>query len=924
MMRRPSRPSQDGSALISTLLVITVLTIIIIAFLQSMSLERKTARSYLNRYKASLAAEAGEADAISVLLRGGTNLDTYSITETNFSSSPTARPPTLFLSVPSENNDQTVKYTPLVSGGNPDIPPKPMGTLPSEEETFVSETEATETEPQLPPYISDYYDTLPEARWVYLKDEEGENVSRYCYWVEDLQGRLDAQLIGNTLGAGSTHRRGYALGTGEHDNQVGEIGLFTFFDSKLQTDSGGTDAQKILENREKLLTGDTIKQLVSQVKGTETDADDPLRYFYYGLGYENAEPDLIPYGYGFVNAGLPKMALNQVVPEGGNETVTRIAEVIDTNLPNFAEDRRGGMNAQVYSKNLAASIIDYADPDNQSTTDGVTYRGMDSFPLIRQWFRSHSYSKTNNSATFILHYWVEVWNMSDKSISGTIRFVPNTTVSTSVGGKRVDFSSEPTSSTLGDKSVTLLPNEKKVIDLGINVYTFNTTTIPPSNGTYNQDTGSNYQFFWQDAKNDATGFQLVDRSIAGIYGPSKSYAQSSPEWYYSIPSLTHRISSSQFLDGSIGDPRATFFINALQDQSAYGTRACVGGRTRRNGLEGRTYGEVRPSFWPDPGFDEDLAKFVGGESKPPTAVAPTPTHPDWAMAHYGNYNDSEFRSITELGNVYDFGQWRQYGGQESQSNLDGTVQKGLSDITNTAVPDNRYGGGYTLRIGRPEFSRFDNPEGLSDGEPGYRARARSTDLLGIFSTEPTHSTRGLVNINTASRDVLRALGAGITMTSPEWDRGVGGDPNPYTSYSVPEAIYGPSKEAAADLFADAVINNRPFYSQHELAYRLKVPPDQSSTVKELLWGNPNVWPSGKPTVWRDAAAEEYLRQIYDLVTVRSRNFRIHVTGQVLGPKGNVISTSRRIADVYLQPVRDEAAPYKITSQIVKPLYEITY
>ncbi len=129
----------------------------------------------------------------------------------------------------------------------------------------------------------------------------------------------------------------------------------------------------------------------------------------------------------------------------------------------------------------------------------------------------------------------------------------------------------------------------------------------------------------------------------------------------------------------------------------------------------------------------------------------------------------------------------------------------------------------------------------------------------------------------------------------------------------------------ADAFADAVIVNRPFYSQHELAARLKsANADGTAKTSDFFWGNPNVWSSAKPTAWRDAAAEEYLRQIYDLTTVRSRNFRIHITGEALNPNtGKPAAVSRRVADVYIQPIRDPANPTKITSLTIKHLYEIS-
>jgi hypothetical protein len=126
--------------------------------------------------------------------------------------------------------------------------------------------------------------------------------------------------------------------------------------------------------------------------------------------------------------------------------------------------------------------------------------------------------------------------------------------------------------------------------------------------------------------------------------------------------------------------------------------------------------------------------------------------------------------------------------------------------------------------------------------------------------------------------------------------------------------------------ADAIIKNRPYYSQHEFAARVKTDlPDNfgGAAALRLIWGNPAAWKT-PPTSWRDAAAEEYLRQIYDLVTVRSRNFRIHITGQSLNPMGVPIATSRRISDIYLQPVREAASPWDIKYFIIKHLYEIAY
>jgi hypothetical protein len=921
--------------------VIVVLSIIVVAFLQSMSIERQTARSYLNKYRAELAAKAAENKITDLLKRWTTN-DTYSITQTNYSVNSTDKPPYYFISQGS--GTATAKYIPLVSGASESIPALSMGTFPSQNQLFDPNIpDVSTTEPQLPQYLLRYYhDNTPETHWVYLKDVKGRNLARYCFWVEDLQGKLDLAVVGNQNNGGA-QERGANLG---NDKQIGEISPFTLFDKSLKADNGFTKAKEILNSRPHLLAGSTLKQVVetidTSVDPKDGDASDVLLHFYYGLGYEDHEPEIIPPGFGFSNESQPKLSFNDLLSDIKNDKVTAITAVqsisnnISTNISTFASTRAGGMNATDYLNNLSASIIDYADADSQATTDGSTYRGIDSFPLVDQWFMMTAYTeRTADHATFLNHYYIEVWNMSDKIISGTVRFNARNAYTISLGGSQLDFSQPPASGTLSDVAVSLQPNEKKMLDLGTLTYNVTTSSIPPKTVSVSQATlNFSYQLYWKD--DDGGDFILVDRSGSpgGAYGPTKSftYNSSSPpnsdsDWNAYIPGLIYRPNISSYLDGNIGDPRSAYYMQLPQDESAYETRAVVGGRTIRSGLTGKTYGETRPSYWPDPGFDDTTGTSIGSASKAPVPpyVKAQASRTDYALEHIGNYSDWKYRSITELGNIYDPGQWQQdkqwQDVNAKVTDLSGFFKKALSDITPSASPDPRFGGGYTLRIGRPEFSRFDNDE-----TDIYTTKSRAADLLAIFSTEPTRSTRGLLNINTASRDALRALAAGITMTNPTYANSSPSDSSStFESYSNPSVIYGPSKSAEADAFADAVIVNRPFYSQHELAARLKAAnSDGTAKTSDFFWGNPNVWSSGKPLTWRDAAAEEYLRQIYDLTTVRSRNFRIHITGEALNPNtGKPVAISRRISDIYLHPSRDPANPTTITSFVVKHLYEIS-
>jgi Tfp pilus assembly protein PilX len=64
------RPSRKASSLITTLLVLVVLSTIVVAFMQSMSIERSVARSAANRERAVKAAEAGLEAALARLKAG--------------------------------------------------------------------------------------------------------------------------------------------------------------------------------------------------------------------------------------------------------------------------------------------------------------------------------------------------------------------------------------------------------------------------------------------------------------------------------------------------------------------------------------------------------------------------------------------------------------------------------------------------------------------------------------------------------------------------------------------------------------------------------------------------------------------------------------------------------------------------------------
>ena len=183
---------------------------------------------------------------------------------------------------------------------------------------------------------------------------------------------------------------------------------------------------------------------------------------------------------------------------------------------------------------------------------------------------------------------------------------------------------------------------------------------------------------------------------------------------------------------------------------------------------------------------------------------------------------------------------------------------------------------------------------------------RAWQLLDVFSGKTVNTnftnTAGLVNVNTASRDVLRSLAAGILE-----NRDAAIQPG-----SLLNNLYPPTVSSQADKFADAVINSRPLLSTGALsAIR--------DSQGQPFFGNPNQYngtSQTSPTEWNDPGREELFAKIYNLATTRSRNFRVFVTGQSLDKNGNVLSTVTKVYHVFVKPNRDPTTGAIQSQQVV--------
>jgi Tfp pilus assembly protein PilX len=72
-MKAAAKKSQQGVALVVTVLVVAMLAVVAVAMMQSTSIDRLSSRSVANYYRAQLAAEAGLAEAVALIQKNANN-----------------------------------------------------------------------------------------------------------------------------------------------------------------------------------------------------------------------------------------------------------------------------------------------------------------------------------------------------------------------------------------------------------------------------------------------------------------------------------------------------------------------------------------------------------------------------------------------------------------------------------------------------------------------------------------------------------------------------------------------------------------------------------------------------------------------------------------------------------------------------------
>jgi len=777
---------------------------------------------------------------------------------------------------------------------------------------FVTNPTSTNTNCTLIPLLGGR--TSPPVGWTYIyQDKKIANstnttnvpVARFSYYMEDLTGLIDAERMGGTNRT-----------TGTNASEISLTNLTTNWSSSSILNAGNYNQFINPTNRAKYFT----PGMMLYAGGLSTN---DLRYFAHGLLSYNDFPNTIPMGIaisnskGYANATTtnPKVNLNS----SANLNVGTIAAAINANLPGFT-NRAGGMPGGAYVSNIAANIVDYVDTNPNPTVIGSTV-GYDNYPLPVVFSDQIAYNMASNpsNSTIVVTTYIQLWNCStltspaitytlqnnfqdtylrSNGVTSNIRVFPNNLINSlsvpALAPNQVIILTTTNSTNVGTNAGFPIPNlmlkgGAMTNCLGIN----------------NNDAQSHANY------TDLFELRLPSGAIISKHnGFYNRIGQKITNGSYDFEGtcLTMSRTNSPNAIAPIGDPRMLRLISnstaiPLEYRSSKSGNLKWGGYANfKDHPTATDPWNGHPDNWPD-GRKSTLASpsgtsQTGGAGKPiPVTAGVQSTLPGTAPAILST--NGKFLNIKELGNIFDPIQWK-----PPATFTKNSMYAGCSiDATWTTNGAELYGGGTTLRIGRPEHSRFAFVKlKTTDTYPVPNMGQSAAALLDIFSTSDSYDNGGRINLNTAPAPVLRALAGGVILTN---DSGM----KPSSTLAVPKTM--------TEAFAQGVMRYRatyPFLSPSQLAF---IATDYGATNGANHWTN--TWPKNAVfgntnasipltnapgntlgttasmgvSEWNDQATEEWFSKIYDLSTVQSWNFRIYVVAQLVGTNGLPTGPSMR-------------------------------
>lgn len=957
---RPN-PQPPGFTLAAVLAVMAAMLLLAVAVLAVVGIERKTARSYVDAKRAEWVAQAG-LEELRGLLREQTANDDFLVIE-KFKQPLVGGESDLLLDylflARGQGGGDELSYTlyPLFSSQERARLVNDLRDIP-EIEDMVGSNPAM--------FRPREWGNGARVSWIPVKDEQGRIVGRYAYWVEDLQGKLPGRHSAARGQTGDGMRAEWPFpAPGVHHEYGGVAGLaFHALDPEVTGDEDTSDLdERLAEGAMLLHSPDSVLAAANFQAPLERrddgKLDDPKaraleeNVAASSLGYY--ERPTVPYARGISAdlAGQPKLNLNALLRKERESAIDDFADHVKKGLPNF-DQRKGGFPDD-YVRTLAANAFDYADEDSEGTVKEGSYRGLDAYPLVSEHlvrFRWEGLSIEDGRKYLILSgtIYAEFWNMSDKPVEGEVEMSYETNYSFSVGVipelslGSAEFLEDPEVVSppltkdqgyywLPAFNLTLEPNEYRLINCGMVNYKID---VGPASAWVSSpivlggdDRGSSgYRVRWNGVLVDQSRDNQI-RPDTHINYPKDTKSKPRQGVWSTIPG--HSYSPARFDHiNNMGDPRMAYYIEVPQDPNDYPDNYSPSRRTIRWGniyesdakTKPKVYGRVMPSEWPDGGHNTSYGSLPSavsagkGRARGDERISPDDpqffkdlpkTEPLKAPLRISNLG--RFYSATELGNIYDPVMWVPTfsKGSDSTKIRSGTMPKGKNawpDVEKASPESRQYGGGNTLRLGRPEHPRFVEPglhaAHLLDlfhvGQAGAEDEGKLAGVLTVMG--------GRVNLNTATRDTLRALAVGMLGQDPALSRRASTSHQEKSLMAplvTPLELGTPFEARAADVIADAIIRNRPFASAAELALI-------ENQDGEPVFGNRKLYELKDKIEWSDSASEEVFARVYNSSTLRSRNFRVWVVGQAIAPlapdssaEPKVLAESRKVFSLFAAP-----------------------
>jgi hypothetical protein len=889
--------SLHGSAIITVLCVLALISLLLISLLHSVRIERATTASASAGEQSYLTAESGASTACTLLMQLSSNRPAYLVGLAGEKIESDIRPCLIIGNTNLTNKSQLV---PLFSHdlsetvAFPKLSEKTLDTLLAKRLSTNPAETVDLNDPQFVEHpienssqggIIDSSGHYP-ALWQKLHNSEGKVVGRYAFILTDESACLNPLLH---QGNPRNHPTDWDKGPKDIPLTNNTSVLFT-----------PQEAKKLRKIAEMLPTEKSFEAAFATPQAYEEKRSlltrDPC-----------LTPDLIPAG--MPEGGLPKYNLNDLATNTAwgatsSARAENIASIIDKNLPKFklrdASLAGRGSDPTLYLRRLACSIVDYISKEPGPTgTSGGEPSGRDLVPYVTQIAeRCTRTAFTSNSVTIESRFFAEVWNPTTSTIpaGGIPRLVISNRAQLTFGNGLVrPFATyDKTASALP----ALRPNEFLVIAFNPVQETWTSpepTTIPPHwekgpNGNTDAIHHQFFAFYWNGRLADRSRPPKSSSDIAagGLTHFAQKLQDASPRWQsMSIPTWSSTADERQEQDTSdeaiqtgnyrfVGDPRATFL-------TAYKWNAVTNypSKTLWNGIS--PAGILGKGYLMDPAATwtrRDRIPVDPVRGNPPSSDTQTPDLIPSSYRVNGEGSEAPFvirkgpmLSLGELGHIFDPAQ------------VDDLLQ-----APSAGVPSSLFcsGGGRTLRIGQPEFQAF-NPSADWDAE-GKRA----VELLDIFTVSDAGRSSGTnlvstnvgipgrMNVNTAPLPVLTALFSGISVTSD----------SRFTNSQL-------SSHAISQL-ATFIEKNRPYSRLSELRTLTPMLCDAENFSPRL---GKNVLGSSPPVAdVFDRAREEAFGKIIGHCIFQTRTFHLVVIGESLSPAGK--PTGRAIMESLIRLTPD--------------------